>query len=64
MTNANYQSADDVLHGWRDDLLSGKPPVLYPVGEGELGRIEIGPGIVTLLGGSPGALGFAGRPYS
>jgi replicative DNA helicase len=36
-------------------VLSGKPPVLYPVGTGELARIEIGPGMVTLLGGAPGA---------
>ena len=34
---------------------SGKPPVLFPVGTGELARIEIGPGLVTLLGGAPGA---------
>ncbi|HBI43526.1 MAG TPA: DNA helicase, partial [Planctomycetales bacterium] len=43
------------LAGWRDDVLSGKPPVLFPVGTGELSRIEIGPGTVTLLGGAPGA---------
>jgi replicative DNA helicase len=52
---ASYQCAADVLAGWRDDVLSGKPPVLYPVGVGELARLEIGPGLVTLLGGAPGA---------
>ena len=36
-------------------MLSGKPPTFYPVGEGVLSRIEIGPGLVTLLGGAPGA---------
>lgn len=55
MTKPNYQSAVDVLDGWRDDVLSGKPPTFYPIGEGELSRIEIGPGLVTLLGGAPGA---------
>lgn len=30
-------------------------PVLYPIGTGELARIEIGPGLVTLIGGAPGA---------
>lgn len=55
MSQANYQTAEDVLHGWRDDVLSGKPPTFYPIGEGELRRIEIGPGLVTLFGGAPGA---------
>ena len=51
---AQYQSAADVLDGWRDDVLSGKPPTMYPVGTGELARLEIGPGLVVLLGGAPG----------
>lgn len=55
MTQANYQSAADVMHDWRNDLLSGTPPLRYPVGDGDLSRIEIGPGLVTLLGGAPGA---------
>src|SRR5438876_8093380 len=52
---ANFQTAADVLHNWRDDVLSGTPPVLYPVGAGELQRVELGPGTVLLLGGAPGA---------
>jgi hypothetical protein len=43
------------LDPWRDDVLSGKPPTLYPVGTGELARIGIGLGLVTLIGGAPGA---------
>jgi replicative DNA helicase len=35
--------------------VSGQRPTLYPVGSGELARIEIGPGLVTLIGGAPGA---------
>ncbi len=55
MSEARYQSTADLLDAWRDDVLSGKPPTLYPVGTGELARIEIGPGLVTLIGGAPGA---------
>jgi replicative DNA helicase len=50
-----FQSTADLFDGWRDDVLSGKGPTLYPVGAGELARIEIGPGLVTLIGGAPGA---------
>jgi replicative DNA helicase len=55
MSQARFQSTADILDGWRDDVLSGKPPALYPVRTGELARIEIGPGLVTLIGGAPGA---------
>ena len=51
----NYQTAADVFDGWRDDVLTGTPPTFYPVGTGELARIEIGPKLVTLIGGAPGA---------
>jgi replicative DNA helicase len=51
---ANYQVAADVLANWRDDVLTGKGPTLYPIGDGELARIEVGPGLVTLIGGAPG----------
>jgi replicative DNA helicase len=52
---ANFLSAADVFDTWRDDVHTGAPPVLYPIGSGELGRIEIGPKLVTLIGGAPGA---------
>ncbi len=55
MTQGKYITGSNALHNWRDDVLSGKPPTFYPIGEGELSRIEIGPGLVTLLGGAPGA---------
>ena len=44
-TTTNSRSGADVLDGWRDDVLSGKPPTYYPIGEGELSRLEIGPGL-------------------
>jgi replicative DNA helicase len=52
---AHFRTAADVFAGWRDDVLSGTPPTLYPVGKGDLARVEIGPGLVTLIGGAPGA---------
>lgn len=55
MSAAHFQVAADVLGGWRDDVLCGTAPVLYPCGAGELSRVELGPGRVVLLGGSPGA---------
>jgi replicative DNA helicase len=55
MSKANYHTATDVFDTWRDGVLTGEPPILYPVGDGELGRIEIGPKLVTLIGGPPGA---------
>jgi replicative DNA helicase len=56
MKRANYIVAADALDDWRDDLLTGKPPVLYRVAEsGPLAEIEIGPKLITLFGGAPGA---------
>jgi replicative DNA helicase len=55
MSESRYITGTDALASWREDVLTGKPPVLYPVGSGELARLEIGPGIVWLLGGAPGA---------
>src|SRR5262245_2055050 len=53
--NAQFQVATDVLASWREDLLTGNPPTLFPIGTGGLAQIEIGPGLVALLGGAPGA---------
>ncbi len=52
---ARYQTAADVYDDWREDVLRGTPPVLFPVGTGALAHIEIGPGLVTICGGAPGA---------
>lgn len=54
--NANFVTAADAFGNWKENLLTGEPPTLYPVAEsGELARIEIGPGLVTLIGGAPGS---------
>lgn len=43
MNNVNFQTAADVFDSWRENVFAGTPPTLYPVGDGELARIEIGP---------------------
>ncbi len=55
MGSASFATAADVFAGWRDDIHAGSPPVFYPIGSGELARIEIGAKLVTLIGGAPGA---------
>jgi len=51
---ARYVVAADALADRRDALFSGEAPVLYTVGTGTLGRVELGPGRVVLVGGVPG----------
>lgn len=55
MADARFQSGSDLMASWRDSVLSGAAPILYPLGTGDIGRIELGPGLVLLLGGAPGA---------
>ncbi len=55
MSEPKFVSGADAMASWRDDLLSGTPPVLYRVGVPSLDSIEIGPGLVTLIGGAPGS---------
>ena len=45
-----------VFASWEEDLLRGESPVLYPIAaSGKLAQIATGPGMVTLIGGAPGA---------
>ena len=55
MSTPTFQLATDVFDGWREDVLTGTPPVLWPAGTDELALLEIGPGLVTLFGGAPGS---------
>lgn len=55
MSNARFQTAADAFQPWREELLNHESPVLYRVGDGALAHIEIGPKLVTLIGGAPGA---------
>ena len=51
-TPPKFVTADALFAGWRDDVLTGTGPVVYPH---TLPVPEISPGHVTLLGGAPGA---------
>ena len=49
---AKFVTGDAVFAGWRDNVLTGTGPVVFPHA---LPVPEISPGHVTLLGGAPGA---------
>jgi len=51
---ANFVSASSIIDTWAADLLTGKPPMLWRVGKG-FDPVELGPGMVCLVGGAPGA---------
>ncbi|MFN3192286.1 MAG: DnaB-like helicase C-terminal domain-containing protein [Aureliella sp.] len=50
---SNHVLTDDLLDDWRGDVLHGKPPKRYSMGDG-LDSISLGPGMVALIGGAPG----------
>lgn len=50
-----FVAGADAIAAWRVDLLNGKAPTLYRIAEsGPLARVEIGPKLITLIGGGPG----------
>jgi replicative DNA helicase len=51
---ASFVSAVDAIDRWRGDVLTGKRPQRWQLGDG-LDAVELGPGLVVLLGGAPGA---------
>lgn len=51
-TTPKFVTGDAVFANWRDDVLTGNGPVVFPH---TLPVPEISPGQVTLLGGAPGA---------
>jgi replicative DNA helicase len=54
--NATYLRGVDCFDGWREDVLTGKPPTFFRIADGgPLARIEIGPKLITLFGGAPGS---------
>ena len=55
MSQAQFVSLEALIEQWSHNVVHGDPPVRYPIGSDDLDRIEVGPGLVTLLGGAPGA---------
>lgn len=56
MNKGRFTTAADEFDNWRDNLLTGKPPTFYKIAaDGPLADIEIGPKLITLIGGAPGA---------
>jgi replicative DNA helicase len=53
VTTSSFESAANVFDVWREDILMGSPPDVWPVGAGSLANIEFGPGRITLVGGAP-----------
>lgn len=53
--NANFQTADSILPEWQAGVLSGDAPPRWRLGSEVFDSVEIGPGLVMLLGGAPGA---------
>lgn len=51
---ASFTSGTDAVAKWRDDLASGERPPRWALGDG-FESVELGPGLVLLLGGAPGA---------
>lgn len=51
---ANFDTMAALMPSWKQSLLDGIPPTLYPVGSGGFASVRIGPGLLTLLGGPPG----------
>lgn len=51
--NAIFLPAADAIATWRDDVLSGNKPPRWSIGDEFDGAVELGPGMVVLLGGTP-----------
>jgi replicative DNA helicase len=49
-----YKPGSELFDPWRTQVLNGPPPKTWPIGA-PFGRVTIGPGIILLLGGPPGA---------
>jgi len=55
VTQASYDVAFDVFDDGRDDVLTDKPPMLYPIDDGKLIRVAVGSRLGNLVGGAPGS---------
>jgi replicative DNA helicase len=56
MSGPRLERMSEMFDDWREKVLSGVPPVRYPVADcGALTKFKIGPELITLIGGAPGA---------
>lgn len=57
VVSQGFVRTDRVFEEWYQRVKLGGPPIMYPVADpwSSLSRMEIGPGLVTLIGGAPGA---------
>lgn len=55
MSTSHFAPLSGLLGGWAEDVLNGQPPPRWPAGAGPLARFPLGPGLLTLIGGPPGA---------
>lgn len=51
---AKYTSGADAVANWREDVLAGNKPPRWDLGDG-FHDVQIGPELVVLMGGAPGA---------
>ncbi len=55
MIRPNYVQAGDAFAAWREAVLTGERPLRWRVGGAVFDSVEVGPGLVVLVGGAPGA---------
>lgn len=55
MTPARFEDGAETFDRWRHSVVTGERPVVWVAGAGELATIPLGPNLVTMIGGSPGA---------
>lgn len=53
----NYVTGAALFSGWKGEVTAGTPPVLFPVADPDhpLAQVEVGPGLVVLVGAPPAA---------
>jgi len=53
--SSRFITGSEAFENWQDKLFSSKPPIFFRMAEsGPLAEIEIGPSLMTLIGGGPG----------
>lgn len=55
MNAPRFTAGAEAFDRWREAVVTGERPVVWAGGGGELATIPLGPRLVTLIGGAPGA---------